>query len=870
MSTLAPGGHLGPYEIVAAMDDGSETCKATDTRDNRTVAIRLVTNGWATSSEARKIAALNHTAIRATLAIEQQDGVSIAVMEYIEGQTLASRLTHGTMGLDETLKTAVALAGALDYAHSEGVVHQDVKPANVVLTKDGPRLSGFGLTAGDGDPRSDVFAFGALLYEMVAGKKAVAKASAEFEPLSSVTTVTSPMLEHVVMTCLARNPADRWQTARDLLAELEWISEHSTRTVLAIPVTARPRRRKLFRTSLVAAAFLTGLISAWAFVYARTSRSDEFQFLMDSVGGNSESFAISPDGQWVVYNVAAGNNTNTPLSVRRIGSITSQTLAGVETNQPDAAQNNATSIPKPFWSPDSRWIGFRQGTKLKKVQVSGGPPVDICDLSYFGGGTWNADGTIIFGSDKGLFRVSDQGGKPEPLTSFEGSERKHLWPFFLPDGRHYLYLAWTDEPSTRTIYAGVLGSKERTRIMTADSNFFYSPPGYLLFRRDRSLYSQAFNAQKLTISGDPVLITDNVSINGLVTGETLGNFSASQNGVLAYSYGLVVRAGAGGRDRQPRQLAWADRRGRLSETPGPEGAYRGVSVSPDGKRIAVHRHDGTGGDIWVIEPGGRAPTRITFDASRDNSMPVWSPDGSKIVYASQQKGKWGLYQNLSSGSGTEELLFESEVPKAPMSWIGRNIVFWVQDPKTSGDIWVLPLDGDKKPIPFANEPANETHPQLSPDGKWIAYTSNKTGNRNEIYVRPFPSGSGIWQVSTDGGDWPRWGHDGKELFYHAPNNITAFTDTEFSVAVSVVGSEFKAEQPEGLFRLPILNAPHPGGDYHTYDVSPDGQHFLYFQADPNDPGSTPPAAPAPASVQLSPEPTSGIVVALNWLSGLHK
>ncbi len=861
MSALAPGVRLGPYEIVAT-DGGSETCKATDTRNNRTVSISLVTAGWASSSDARKIAALNHPAIRATLAIEQQDGVSFAVMEYLEGETLASRLTRGTMGLDETLKTAVVLVGALDYAHSEGVVHQDVKPANVVLTKDGPKLHGFGLTAGDGDPRSDVFAFGALLYEMVAGKKAIAKASAELEPLSSVTTATSPMLEHVVMTCLARNPADRWQTARDLLAELEWISEHSSRTVLAIPVTATPPQRRLFRASLVAAAFLVGIVSTWAFVYTRNPHAEEFQFLADAVG---ESFAVSPDGQWIVYNVAAGGN-NTPLSVRRIGSITSQTLAGVETNLIDPL-NSATSLPKPFWSPDSRWIGFRQGTKLKKVQVSGGPPVDICELSYFGGGTWNAAGTILFGSDKGLFRVSDQGSKAEQLTSLDASERKHLWPYFLPDGRHYLYLGWTDEPSGRAIYAGVLGSKERTRIMTADSNFVYSPPGYLLFRRGTALYRQAFDAQKTAPSGEPVLIIDNVTINALVTGETIGHFSASQNGVLVYSYGLVL-GGAGARDAQPRQLAWADRHGRVSETPGPEGAYRGVSVSPDGKRVAVHRHDEAGGDIWIMEPGGRVPTRITFDAARDNSMPVWSPDGTKIVYASQQKGKWGLYQNLSSGSGTEELLFESEALKAPLSWVGKNIVFWTQDSKTSGDIWVLPLEGSKKPIPFAAEPANETHAQLSPDGKWIAYTSNKTGNRNEIYVRPFPSGSGIWQVSTNGGDWPRWRRDGKELFYHATNNATAFTDVEFSVAVSAAGSEFKAAKPEGLFVLPILNAQHPGGDYHTYDVSPDGQHFVYFQADPNTPGNTP-AAPA-AGLQFSPEPPSGFVVALNWLSGLHK
>ena len=346
-----------------------------------------------------------------------------------------------------------------------------------------------------------------------------------------------------------------------------------------------------------------------------------------------------------------------------------------------------------------------------------------------------------------------------------------------------------------------------------------------------------------------------------------GNFSVAHAGPLVYYFGAAGPGAGPQTDSADRQLAWIDRAGGQLQTAGPPGPYRGVEVSPDGARIAAHKHEATGGDIFVIEPRG-AVTQLTFDVSRHNSMPIWSPDGTKIVYSSLQKGKWGLYQTLSNGSGTEELLFESDLPKAPMSWSpdGKRLVFWVQDAKTAGDLWILPFDvsgGDKKPQPFLATPFNESHAQISYDGKWMAYTSNSTGGRNEIYVRPFPTGTGVYRISKDGGDWARWNRDGKELIFHALGS-GAFVAAMLSAPVNGNGPAFEATEPKELVRTAALNLPHGGGDYHTYSVSPDGKRFLVFQFVGGVGGA------AAANAQLGPDPAFGLVAALNWTSALAK
>jgi Tol biopolymer transport system component len=564
---------------------------------------------------------------------------------------------------------------------------------------------------------------------------------------------------------------------------------------------------------------------------------------------DAANVSVSPDGRWIAFVARANPQDTFTLYVRPVAGVTPQRLAGT-----DAAT-------QPFWSADSQSIAFVSGGKLRKVDIKGGATEDVCDVANFVGGSWNSEGTIIFGTPQGLFRVSAQGGKPEALTTLAKSEAGHFWPRFLPDGRHYLYLAWSSAEDGRAIYAGTLGSNERMKVINTESKSVYSDPGYLLFRSDNAVYARRFDPGSLAVSGDAIRVADEVTSSSSANGQ--GDFDVSTNGTLIY-YQSAGGPGLIGpqSDGASWQLQWISRNGQDLERAGPYGTYRGFELSPNGRRIAVHRHEPTGGDVIVLEPRG-ASLNITVDASRHNSMPIWSPDGSRIVYNSLRDGKWGLYEARSNGTGYERLLFESELLKVPMSWPDdRHLVFWVQDPKSAGDVWLLTL-GDKKaeasPL-IATAQYNESHPQVSPDKKWIAYTSNRTG-RNEIYVQPFPTGSGFYKVSINGGDWARWNPAANELFFRELGD-GAFVGDILSAPFTVTDGAFENSDPKPLVETGAMNLAHSSGDYHMYAVAPDGQSFLVLQFVNR--------LVNLASVgAIGPDPDFGLIVALNWTSALE-
>jgi len=528
--------------------------------------------------------------------------------------------------------------------------------------------------------------------------------------------------------------------------------------------------------------------------------------------------AISPDGRNLAF-TARDSSGKVLLWVRALDSIAPRPLPNTE------------GAGLPFWSPDSRWIGFFAQGKLKKIDPNGGAPQVLCDAPVGEGGTWNRDGTIVFAPwlfSLGLSKVSSLGGDASAITKV-AREDYHRFPSFLPDGRHFLYFA---QGGSSGVYVGSLDSEKSQRLLSADSAAIYAQ-GYLFFVREGTLFAQRFDVIKLQLIGDPIRIAESVPFDFNAPA-----FSISGNGILTYRTGSVG---------QNLQFAWFDRTGKLLEPVGPPGPYRDVNISPDGKRIAVHRHEGQGGDIWIFEPDG-ATTRLTFDATQDNSGPIWSPDGRRIVFGSLRNGLWGLYQKSSSGGGTEELLLESDRPKVPMAWSSDSIVFWILDPKTTWDLSLFSIV-DHKAIPLLNSTFHESHAQISPDGKWLAYHSDRSG-QYEIYVKPFPSGEGVWQVSSNWGGAPRWRGDGKEIFYYS----AADNGKIMAVPVKAAGNTFEHGVPRELFDSGWFSLPH-STNYHVYDVSRDGQRFL---------------VPRPVSSPSGENISTPITVIVNWTALLKQ
>ena len=880
--TLTAGTRLGPYEVLAPIGAGGmgEVYRARDTRLERIVAVKVLPTEFAGEPtlrerfdrEARLISSLNHPHICALFDVGQQDDVSYLVIEYLEGETLAARLEKGRIKLDQALQIAVQIAGALDAAHRAGVVHRDIKPGNVMLTRAGAKLLDFGLArtgpilstsssmsimpttpaavtaqgtilgtlqymspeqldGNDADARSDIFAFGALVYEMVTGRKAfegrsqasliAAIMSAEPPPISALQPVSPVALDRVINKCLAKNRDDRWQSAKDMADELTWIGRSDSAADVARPLRSSaklPSRRERIAWMTAGLLAIAGIAAALlVYLGYRTPQAEPAPLYRTSLelpaGASLEGvapgrrIALSPDGRMLAFVASEPANLRRHVWLRRLDSLTAQIVPGTE---------GATN---PFWSPDSRFIAFVSQGQLRRVDVSGGPPITLAEDAASLGGSWNRDDVILFVSKPGpLVRVNASGGAPEPVTVADKST--HSDPFFLSDGRRFLYQVLDlSNRGSGGIYVGDLQRQEPPKRLLALNSSAVVANGHLLFLRDRTLMAQPFDDRRLELSGAAVVIGDDVEASSL---PVAGSFTVSATGTLAY------RSGATGVQTQ---LAWHDRGGRQLSIVADPTDQQTVSLSPDASRVVVSVLDPTRytRDLWIVDLERKGlRTRFTFDPA-DEVAPVWTHDGQEIVFASRRNGRLDLFKKPVSGVGAEVQLYsdgQNNLYPSDVSRDGKYLLFFTGNAlsKTANDLWLLRLMGEAKPQPILQTNAAEYYGAISPDGRWLAYSSSEAG-RPEIWVASFPDASNKWPVSRDGGNFPRWRGDSKELFFLGPNAEIMAASVDGRGAAFVVG------QIEKLFASRTRNVGFAGAIATNYDVTPDGQRFLIIDTE---------------------------------------
>ena len=864
MTALAPGMRLGPYEIMALAGAGGmgEVYRAHDTRLGRVVAIKVIGSAYSDhqemrrrfETEARLAAQLDHPRIGAVYDVGSDGGVDYFVMEYIEGRTLAVRLAEGRLPFAEMIGYAIEIAAALAYAHRRTVEHRDLKPGNVLLTPSGVKVIDFGLgklrlderpsdrtatmkttplpaiqpgsvpgTPGylpperlqglRADHRSDIFAFGAVLYEMAAGRRAFDGATPADLVAAILTTDPPPIagsepaladVDWVVRRCLRKAPDERWQSMADVEAVLKRIASTTSRPR---PVTTRAAMSLGF--PVLAAAIAVALVLGGLALRARGGAAPaaaplrpvaltvppppgtEFTPTESSV--RSPQLAVSPDGRYLAF-VASGADRVSQIWLRPIDSTLARPIPGT-----------ANAI-YPFWSASSRSIGFFSDGHLKRIDIDGGPARTLADAPNGRGGAWNADDVILFSpaTSEVIYRVSAGGGAvQQTVMSSSRRDTSHRWPQFLPDGRRFIYLARSVDDDQSAICLASLDAPGDAIVVRSGFGALYTP-GRLLYVSEGVLFASSFDVAHARVIGEPVALVDHVATSS----NFYGAFSASSNGVLAYASSTSQA-----------ELAWMGRDGRrLGLVAGP-GRYVEFHLSPDSRYLAVAEVEAHSdrADLRLLDLVRGANLRLTTSPATDAS-PVWSPDGTRLAFRSNREQIHDLYIRPAAGGGEDQLFLKTSAAKYPTDWSpdGSFVVYHTNGKRTQHDVWVVPVDHPDQPRPVVQTEFDEMQGQISRSGRWLAYTSNQS-SRYEVYVQPWQPDGRKWQISTDGGSDPKWRADDKELFYIARDGRL------MSVDLSTVPT-FDPGTPRPLFPVPDSAPVAPF--LSVYDVQRDGQRFL--------------------------------------------